>query len=308
MTTELPPQPTQRWKQWVNALVVIVPELALGILVLVWYMSTNGDRWIGPNQSETIAVAQVLPLVFSAALLVAQLIELQRRKAMPEPLFLAAVVTVAIWLSASVFFSLGLVFMYAGVMVMIAIVSVLAVLVLSACAWVVRHIPERRSNWLEAAAKITLSLLVFSWLLPWQTMRIKAMSPEEKHAAAVAEFGAPYIIAANVVRECTAIRDITGNLNALTISYRRNLVRRTPNWDDTYFDFDYVGTLSNGRITVNIQHLKSIEPENPDGNPPRTESIVGGEGTPETLAFIYPDYSKSWVNRSCRLPVPETGS
>lgn len=307
MTAEQYFKTTPRWKQWVNALVIIAPELTLGILVLVWYMSTSGDRWIGPNQNERIELESALPLVFSAALLVAQLIERLKREATPEPLLLAAVVTVISWLSTYIFFSLGLVFMYAGVMVMIAIMSVLAILVLSVCAWAVRHIPARRSNWLEAAAKIALPLLVLSWLLlPWQTMRIKAMSPEEKHAAALAEFGTPYTIAANVARECTAIRDITGNLNALTISHRRNLVRSTPYWDDAYFDFDYVGTLSSGRITLNIQQLKGIEPENPDGNPPRAKSIVGRDGTSETLAFIYPDYSKSWINRPCKLPAPVT--
>lgn len=303
MATEQPLAPPSRWRRLINALSMLVPVFVIGVLPLIYYMSTKGDRWIGPGETDAMDFESVLPMIFSATLLVAQVIERLRRAAMTEPFLLAAVITVAIWILGQIFFSLGMVFMYAGVIAMVCIVSFLTLSLLMVCAWAVRYLPKRRSGRLDAFAKVAMSIFVLAWLLPpWQMMRIKAMPEEERNAAAQAYFGTPYTFAANFVRECSAIQEVTGKLNALSISHRRNLVESTLYWDSSYFDFDYRGSLGSGRLTLNIQHLKSIDAENADYHEPRAESIVGWQGTPEVLVYIYPGYSETWVNRQCNLP------
>lgn len=304
MATEQPPATIKRQRYWFNALTIFLPAFVIGTLPLIYYMSIKGDRWIGPGESDAMDFDPALPMIFSATLLTTQLIERLRREAIPEPLLLAPVITVAIWLSSKLFFSLGLVFMYAGVLAMVGITSILTLSVLMICAWIARYLPKRQSGRLEAFAKIAMSLFILASLLPpWQTMRIKAMPGDERNAAALAYFGKPFTFAASLVRECGAIREVTGNLNVLAISHRRNLLESTPYWDSTYFDFDYEGSLGSGRLTLTVQHLKPIEPGNPDGHEPSAESIVGWDGTPEALVYIYPNYSKSWVNHRCALPV-----
>lgn len=133
------------------------------------------------------------------------------------------------------------------------------------------------------------------------------MTPEQRALAAAARFGPIYQLAERTVRECGAYRDLVGELHALTLSARRNVVERQPYYQAAYFDFDYAGSLSVGRITVALQHLQAIAAGNPAGHPARPESLVGGSGEAVAQLFIYPGYAPAWSVRHCPLPAAAAG-
>ncbi len=154
---------------------------------------------------------------------------------------------------------------------------------------------SRKIDLFVAAA--ALALLVY-FVFPWQHFKLRMLDNEQRELQAVEMFGLTYSAARNTILNCRDFVEYAGQINQFVISPRRNALHGNDFWLMGYYDFDYLGEKSKGRVTTLVTHQKQMQ-EN--GKVTREESLVGHDNGPTAKLYIYPNYQDQWVNIDCPI-------
>lgn len=259
-----------RRRGWILTSVILAAAIVAGSMAGSYVKRGRVSRWIGIDDLHTVdGSTGSFVACFAAAMLALALVGLLSRRFYTQPALTALLLAVGSWMTLTVVSGFAFASMMSGTGSGSAwrALLVMVFLTLPIVVTIVRFLPERGASSAPALAQAVIALVLLTITLPrWGVLRRVQLSPRELDAVASKTFGTSYQFARDLVRSCEWVNVHVGGLKELTIAPdRRNELRRfTERAYRAYFDFDYVGGSSRGRIRLHFRH------EHPDPRAPFT--------------------------------------